>query len=74
MESLLDNMSVLSFRDTISEHDDLVGEFTGSLLEHGIMSFSHASEVGNDFPTHQHMLKKVKRGLTSYPPGVGYRA
>ena len=74
MVSLLDDMAVLSLRNTISEHDDLVGEFTGSLLEHGIMGFSHASEVGNDFPTHQHILKKVKRGLASYPPGVGYRA
>lgn len=43
-------MSILSFGNTISEHDDLVGEFTSSLLEHGVMSFSHASEVGNDFP------------------------
>lgn len=74
MESLLDDMSVLPFGDTISEHDDLVGEFTGSLLEHGVMGLSHASEVGNDFPTYQHMLKKAERGLTSYPPGVGYRA
>ena len=73
-ESLLDNMSVLSFGDTISEHDDLVGKFTGSLLEHGVVSFSHASEIGNNFPTHQHMLKKAERGLTFYPPGVGYRA
>jgi hypothetical protein len=45
-------MSVLTFGDTVSEHDDLVGEFTGSLLEHGVMRFSHASEIGDDFPTH----------------------
>jgi len=45
-------MGVLSFRNTISEHYDLVGEFTGSLLKHGIMGFSHASEVGDDFPVY----------------------
>ena len=73
-ESLLDNMSILPFGDTISEHDDLVGKFTSSLLEHGVMGLSHASEVGNNFPTHQHLLKFIRRGLTSYPPGVGYRA
>lgn len=35
--SLLDDMSVLTFGNTISEHDDLVGEFTSSLLEHCVV-------------------------------------
>lgn len=47
-------MGVLSFGNTISEHDDLVGEFTGSLLEHGIVGFSHVGEIGDDFPVHQY--------------------
>jgi hypothetical protein len=60
-ESLLNNMSVLSLRNTISEHDNLVGKFTSGLLEHGVMSFSHASEIGNNFPTHQHILKVYQK-------------
>ena len=46
-------MSVLTFGNTVSEHDDLVGEFTSSLLKHGVMRFSHGSEISNDLPVHQ---------------------
>lgn len=52
-KSLLNDVSVLTFRDTVSEHDDLVGELAGGLLEDSIMGFSHTSEVGDDFPVYQ---------------------
>jgi hypothetical protein len=66
---------VLSFTDSITEHDDLLGLSLGVLLEHLKVRFGHVAEVFNDFPNNQPWLTNAGEArLTFALPGDGWPA
>jgi hypothetical protein len=43
-------VSVLALRNTITEHDDLLGKRLGVALERDQMAVEHISQIGDNFP------------------------
>jgi hypothetical protein len=43
-------VGVLTFRNTVSEHDDLVWEITSLGLVEQVVRLGHTSEIGDDLP------------------------
>lgn len=76
-DDLLDDMGVLSFGDTISEHDDLLGKVAGLGLESSEMVGGHTGEIGDNLSIVMSVeVKTSRRGMlfTFCPLGVGWQA
>lgn len=77
LDHSLDDVGVLSLRDTIPEHDDLLWQLPSLVTESLEVVGSHSSQIGDDLPdTASERIGRARgiKALTFVPPGVGWKA